>query len=91
MGNRKSFLNEKACLWLKNYYRTYNESVQAEVARNLSSPKNFVTGPLPMTRDSMDHLEKGFVVESGNLISARWPGDAHLFGTAMARRLLEKI
>lgn len=77
------------CLWLKNYYRTYRETVQAEVARHLGSPKNFISGPTPLKRDSMKNLNAGFVVEDGNLISARWPGDSHRFGHAVAQRLNE--
>lgn len=79
------------CLWLKDYYRTYPETVQAEVTRSLGNPKNFISGPAPLTRDSMENLDAGFVVEDGNLVSARWPGDAHRFGSVVARRLNEGV
>jgi putative intracellular protease/amidase len=78
------------CLWLKNYYRTYRETVQAEVTRNLGNPRNFISGPAPLKRDSMENLDAGFFVEDRNLISARWPGDSHRFGCAVARRLNER-
>jgi protease I len=76
------------CLWLGNYYRTYNETVQAEVSRHLGNTGHFESGPIPLRRDSVHDLDSGFVVEDGNLITARWPGDAHRFGEVLARRLL---
>lgn len=75
------------CLWLDNYYRTYPESVQDEVCRNLATPKDFFTGPFPIARDNHNNLKSGFVVEDGNYISARWPGDAHLFGKTLVQKL----
>lgn len=72
------------CLWLKNYYRTYPETVQSEVTRSLANPDDFKAGPNSLKRDSLDHLEYGFVVEYKNYISARWPGDAHQFATKIA-------
>jgi protease I len=77
------------CLWLNNYYRTYRETVQAEVTRNLGNPENFISGPIPLARDSLENLAAGFVVEDGNLISARWPGDTHRFGCTVAQRVKE--
>ena len=76
-------------LCLGNYYRTYPETVQAEVTRHLGNPKSFRCGPFPLKRDSMDDLEAGFVVEDGNFVSARWPGDAHRFARTLVRRLIE--
>ncbi len=73
--------------WLGNYYRTYPETVQSEVTKALGKFGQFFTGPIPLTRDSFAKLERGFVVEDRNLISARWPGDAHRFGTALVRYL----
>ena len=75
------------CLWLKYYYRTYAETVQAEVTRHLAASSDFITGPLPLMRDSSDNLKPGFVVEDRNYISARWPGDAHLFGMTLVHHL----
>lgn len=65
--------------WLGRYYRTYPETVQAEVLRALASPDDFETGPLSFTRDSPEALSRGFTVRDGNYLSARWPGDAHRF------------
>jgi protease I len=65
-------------LWLGNYYRTYPESVQAEVMRNLENSDQYVSGPMPIKRDSPASLS-GFFVRDGNYLSARWPGDAHTF------------
>lgn len=67
------------CLWLGNYYRTYSQTVEAEVKEKLSSSKDFLKGPLPLKRDKTDKLENGFTVVDGNYVSARWPGDAHRF------------
>lgn len=74
-------------LWLKNYYRTYDETVQFEVSRNLADPKDFISGPIPLNRDSLQHLDRGFIIKDRNLITARWPGDAHLFGKTLVNEL----
>ena len=68
------------CLWLGDYYRTYKQTVEAEVKSNLASPSDFLKGPMPIKRDSLDHLSYGFTVRDKNYLSARWPGDAHRFG-----------
>lgn len=67
------------CLWLGNYYRTYPQTVEAEVKSKLSSPKDFIQGPMPLKRDHFNKLKYGFTVVDGNYVSARWPGDAHKF------------
>lgn len=63
--------------WLGNYYRTYDESVQAEVTAALANPNDFIEGPMPLRRDSEKNLKPGFVVKDRHYLSARWPGDAH--------------
>ncbi|HEX3552364.1 MAG TPA: type 1 glutamine amidotransferase domain-containing protein [Thermoanaerobaculia bacterium] len=69
--------------WLGNYYRTYPETtVEDEVKQN--GPREFVRGSLPITRDSPKHLARGFTVLDGRYLSARWPGDAHRFGSEFA-------
>lgn len=75
------------CLWLKNYYRTYPQTVQAEVCAALAKRRDFIVGPLNTTRDSPDNLDIGFTVQDGNYLSARWPGDAHRFATEFAAML----
>ncbi|HEY3608056.1 MAG TPA: type 1 glutamine amidotransferase domain-containing protein [Pseudonocardiaceae bacterium] len=63
------------------YYRTYPAYVQDEVTAALGDPNQFRRGPLELSRRGTatdDTL--AFVVEDGNYLSARWPGDAYLFG-----------
>jgi protease I len=67
-------------LWLGNYYRTYPQTVEAEVRMSLNSPTHFQRGPIPFLRDCKERLDRGFVVRDRNYLSARWPGDAHRFG-----------
>ena len=74
-------------LWLKNYYRTYPITVEAEVSAALANTKDFIKGPISLTRDSPDNLAVGFTVQDGNYLSARWPGDAHRFATEFVAML----
>jgi protease I len=67
------------CTWLGNYYRTYPITVEAEVRAALRSEKDFLKGPPSLLRDSPEHLNRGFTVQDGKYLSARWPGDAHRF------------
>ncbi|MBY9079205.1 DJ-1/PfpI family protein [Paenibacillus sp. HN-1] len=60
------------------YYRTYPEYVQDEITRQLKEKHQFTQGPSQY---------KPFVVEDGNLITARWPLDAHLFAQTLIRKL----
>jgi len=72
---------------LGNYYRTYPQAVQDEVAAALRSPRDFLVGPPALLRDS-DRLQRvGFTVRDGNYLSARWPGDAHRFAHELAGML----
>lgn len=64
---------------LGRYYRTYPEYVQDEVVAALDDPGQFETGPLAVRRGTMIDDGPAFVVEDGNYVSARWPGDAFLF------------
>jgi putative intracellular protease/amidase len=72
-------------------------SVQSEVTRALASPQDYLE-PIAATtdgrlktdgmhRDSATDSRPAFVVEDGNYVSARWPGDAHTFALAFAARL----
>jgi protease I len=65
--------------WLGDYYRTYPQTVQDEICEALASPDDFITGPLPLRRDTPTRLASGYVHRDGNYLSARWPGDAHRF------------
>jgi putative intracellular protease/amidase len=69
--------------WLGRYYRTYPTTVEAEVKQALASPQHFQRGPLLSRRDSADNTRPGFVVQDGNYLSARWPGDCHRFARAL--------
>ena len=65
-------------LWMGDYYRTYPEiTTEDEVRLSLASGDDFDAGPGGTTRDSIDALHHGFTVRDGNLLTARWPGDAH--------------
>ena len=65
--------------WLGSYYRTYRETVQAEVTAALAGPDDFLAGPRLPRRDSAAAPHRGFSVRDGNYVSARWPGDCHRF------------
>jgi putative intracellular protease/amidase len=73
---------------LGRYYRTYPAYVQDEVIAALDSPAQFVRGPRVLAaRGTADDDSAAFVVQDGNYLSARWPGDAYLFG----RRFLDML
>ena len=63
---------------LGDYYRTYPAYVEDETVKALKQSSDFIHG---------GSIRKPFVVEDGNLITARYPEDAHLF----AQKLLDKI
>lgn len=77
------------CAWLGDYYRTYPETVQAEVTRMLRQPQDFQEGPAALLRDDPDHPQRGFAVRDGRYLSARWPGDAHRFAAELVAMLAE--
>lgn len=72
-------------------------SVQQEVTRALAAPGDFADVPAAaadrlrktagLYRDSADDMRPGWVMVDGNYVSARWPGDAHLFATTVGRML----
>jgi len=64
-------------LWLRNYYRTYDISVETEIKQALESTNDFKQGPILPIRDSAMNLKPGFTVCDDNYISGRWPGDCH--------------
>jgi putative intracellular protease/amidase len=73
---------------LGRYYRTYPEYVEDEVRRAVGDPALFERGPLNLgARGTETDDRPAFVVEDGRYVSARWPGDAWLFG----KRLLAKL
>lgn len=72
-------------------------SVQSEVTRKLEEPTDFrdVERGSPharlkssgMARDTATDSRPAFVVDDGNYISARWPGDTHTFASAVSQKL----
>jgi len=73
---------------LGRYYRTYPAYVEDEVRATLASPRQFRRGPLTLgSRGTASDDRAAFVVEDGNYLSARWPGDAYL----LARKLIERL
>ncbi len=67
-------------LWLKDYYLTYPETtVEDEVKSFLVDQAHFVKGPVPLLRDSLKKLNRGFCLQDRNYLSARWPGDIYTF------------
>ena len=75
------------CVYLGDYYRTYSTTVEDEVRAALAAPEHFIRGPISIIRDSPSNLAAGFTVRDGNYLSARWPGDAHRFGSEFAAML----
>jgi putative intracellular protease/amidase len=74
---------------LGRYYRTYPAYVEDEVRDALAdAASQFERGPRTMTkRGTRDDDSAAFVVEDGNYVSARWPGDAY----AIAKRFLARL
>ena len=75
---------------LGDYYRTYpGTTVQEEVTNALKNKDDFLEGPLPILRDNLKALQRGFVCVDGNYVSARWPGDVYSWSLKI-HELLEK-
>src|SRR5204862_6320321 len=72
----------RATFWRRGRcYRTYPAYVEEEVRAALATPEAFERGPRELSkRGTRDDDSHAFVVEDGNYISARWPGDAYLIG-----------
>jgi putative intracellular protease/amidase len=72
-------------------------SVQSEVTRALRTAADFrdVERGSPrwrlktsgMLRDTATDSRPAFVVDDGNYVSARWPGDTHTFATVLSQKL----
>jgi hypothetical protein len=61
--------------------------VEDEVVNNLDDPSQFERGPRTLRRGTVDDDRAAFVVEDGNYVSARWPGDAYLFARRFGAQL----
>jgi putative intracellular protease/amidase len=72
---------------LGRYYRTYPTYVEDEVIAALDDPGGFERGPRTTKRGTGSDDSAAFVVEDGNYLSARWPGDAYLFAKRFDRML----
>jgi putative intracellular protease/amidase len=70
-----------ATAWrLGRYYRTYPAYVEDEVRGALDPGGQFERGPVTLSaRGTATDDTPAFVVQDGNYVSARWPGDAYLF------------
>lgn len=75
------------CLWLGDYYRTYPQFMQQELQSYLQENDDFKSGPMPLLRDTATNFKAGFTVRDGNYLSARWPGDVHLFASEFLKML----
>jgi len=72
-------------------------SVQQEVTRALAAPTDFIDVPAAapdhfrktsgLHRDTAEDARPAWMVTDGCYVSARWPGDAHLFANAFAAML----
>jgi len=72
-----------ATAWrLGRYYRTYPAYVEDEVRAALDHPdEQFQRGPHTLSaRGTAADDTPAFAVQDRNYLSARWPGDAYLFG-----------
>jgi putative intracellular protease/amidase len=72
-----------ATAWrLGRYYRTYRAYVEDEVRAALDHPdEQFQRGPRTLSaRGTATDDTAAFAVQDHNYVSARWPGDAYLFG-----------
>lgn len=72
-------------------------SVESEVTRALENSSDFCDvgagtphwrmKTLGMARDTATDARPAFVVDDGNYVSARWPGDVHTFAAAVSEKL----
>jgi len=76
------------CLCRGGYYRTYPMYVEDEIKSVMKSPTQFRTGrkscfglAVPARGTSTDDKPAEIIID-GNYVSARWPGDAYMFGRA---------
>ena len=61
---------------LSGHYRTYPVSVETEVRQRIGKAGTFERGGLFPRYAGRKNPDAGFVVQDGNYLSARWPGDA---------------
>jgi len=74
--------------WLDDYYLTYPQTTtEDELTAALACKTQFMEGNLPLLRDDMKHLSRGFCVKDRNYLSARWPGDIYNFSLELIEML----
>jgi len=77
-------------LWLDDYYLTYPETTtEDELISALACKTQFLQGNLPLSRDDLQHLSRGFIVKDRNYLSARWPGDIYNFSLKFIEMLTD--
>ena len=77
-------------LWLGDYYLTYPElTVEEEVKSVLKNKNNFVDGPLPVLKDTINNLKRGFCNRDQNFVSSRWTGDVYNFSLEFIKMVTE--
>lgn len=76
-------------MWLRDYYRTYQITVEDEVKFALRDSSQFHSGGFSLRRDSLNNEKPAFVLQDRNYISARWPGDAYTFAKKFYQRLMK--
>jgi len=75
-------------LTLDKHYRTYEQYCEDEVRTFLSNPEEqFQIGPWSLATGTAYNSDDAFVVEDGNLITGRWPGDAFL----LPRKVIDSL
>ena len=88
LANRRTtclpkYMEHLAIAWrLARYYRTYPAHVEDEVKAALDDPgRQFLRRPVVLgARGTATDDRPAFAVTDRNYLSARWPGDAYLFG-----------
>jgi len=73
--------------YLGDYYLTYPTTVEEEIISQLENKKQFISGlkndswleVALLKRDQLNKYTNSLVVEDEHILTARWPGDAHLF------------
>lgn len=72
-------------------YRTYELYCEDEVRSYLANPDQLLVGPTTLGKKGTLFTEKAaFLVQDGKFVSARWPGDAYLFGKKFLDLLSEE-
>lgn len=74
---------------LPGHYRTYPISVETEVTQRIGKAGKFERGPLFPRYAGRKKPNAGFVVQDGNYLSARWPGDTWTLAVRLSEMLIK--